>query len=117
MHMFGMAFNWLWFLLAAALILIAIPAGLALFRRVRSDSVSSGAGATQLAGDETDAQIFRLAQDHGGRLTVSDVVVSTGMTAARAEEALQRLTDGVRVRMEVKDSGRVVYEFVELIDE
>lgn len=114
MHMFGMGFSWLWILVPAALILLGIPVVRALVRRDSRRGLNDG-GHDELPSGDTEARIFRLARRHGGRLTVSDVVVETGMPAARAEETLQRLTDGVRVRMEVRDTGIVVYEFAELI--
>ena len=62
--------------------------------------------------DET--RIYRLAMRQGGRLTVSDVVVQLGITAHEAENMLNGITDGTRVRMEVSNDGVVTYEFVEL---
>lgn len=114
MHMFGMGVSWLWILVPAALILVGIPIVRTLARRDSRRGLNDG-GHDELPSGDTEAQVFRLAGRLGGRLTVSDVVVETGMPAARAEETLQRLTDGVRVRMEVSDTGIVVYEFAELM--
>ncbi|MEE8441918.1 MAG: hypothetical protein V3S41_09365 [Spirochaetia bacterium] len=63
-----------------------------------------------------EVRIYRLAGRLGGVLTVSDVVVEIGCSVAAAEALLQHITDGVRVRMEVLDDGRVRYEFPELFD-
>ena len=63
-----------------------------------------------------DSRVFRLAYQNGGRVTVSQVVMETGMSLEQAEAYLDQLCDGVRVRMEVSDSGRVTYEFPELTD-
>jgi hypothetical protein len=62
-----------------------------------------------------DARIFQLAQAKGGRLTVSDLVIATGLSVAEAEKRLQDLSDGNRVRMEVDDRGRIRFEFTELL--
>ncbi|HUX51804.1 MAG TPA: hypothetical protein VMW73_13490 [Spirochaetia bacterium] len=62
-----------------------------------------------------EAAIYRLAQDHGGRLTVSELVVGFGISGAQAEATMQTLTDGARVRMEVSDTGVVWYEFTEIL--
>jgi len=59
--------------------------------------------------------IMQLAQDSGGVLTVSDVVLATGFSMKRSEETLNEMIDGFRIKMEVTDSGIVHYEFSELI--
>ena len=63
-----------------------------------------------------DSRVFRLAYRHGGRVTVSQVVMETGMSLEQTEAYLDQLCDGVRVRMEVSDGGLVTYEFPELTD-
>lgn len=37
------------------------------------------------------------------------------MSIREAEEAINRMVDGLLVRMEVEDSGMVIYEFPEII--
>ncbi len=59
--------------------------------------------------------IFRAARAHGGRLTVSELVVETGFSAKTAEDTLRELADGVRVRMEIDAEGVEWYEFPELL--
>ncbi len=63
-----------------------------------------------------DSRVFRLAYRNGGRITVSQVVMETGMSLEQTETYLDQLCDGVRVRMEVSDGGLVTYEFPELTD-
>ncbi len=63
----------------------------------------------------TESAVYRLAQNNGGRLTVSDLVIDSGLPPSKAEKLLQSLTDGQRVRMEVTNTGTIVYEFPELI--
>lgn len=62
-----------------------------------------------------EARIFRAAYKQRGRLTVSDVVIETGLGIKEAEELINGMVDGLRVRMEVDDRGLVVYEFPEII--
>lgn len=62
------------------------------------------------------AEVYRLAQRHGGKLTVSNVVVELGVDPTVAEQALQACSDEIRVRMDVQDDGRVIYHFLELED-
>jgi hypothetical protein len=62
-------------------------------------------------------QIFELAKQNKGRLTVTDVVLGTGLSLRQAEEALNSMVDGYRIRMNVHDSGMIIYEFAELIQQ
>ncbi len=60
-------------------------------------------------------RIYKLAYKLEGRITVSDIVVETGLDAKEAEETIQAMVDNQRVRMEVQEDGVVVYEFPELL--
>ena len=62
-----------------------------------------------------DAMLFKLAYRLKGRLTVSDIVVETGMGVAESERLIQSLVDSNHVRMEVDEQGIVTYEFPEII--
>lgn len=62
------------------------------------------------------SEIMRLALDKGGELTVTDVVMATGLSIEKAEEALNNMVDGLRIMMEVRDSGIIVYEFPEIME-
>lgn len=62
-----------------------------------------------------EARVFKLAYRLQGRITVSDVVVDTGLSVDEAERILERMVDNQRVRMEVNSSGLMIYEFPELI--
>lgn len=62
-----------------------------------------------------ETAIFKLADEMKGRVTVSDVVIATDLGLKDAERIIDALVDGVHVSMEVTDSGRVVYEFPEII--
>jgi len=61
------------------------------------------------------SRVFRLAFRLKGKVTVSDVVLETGMELIESEEFLDHLIDGLRVRMEVSNGGLVTYEFPEII--
>ena len=60
-------------------------------------------------------KIFRLADRLKGRITISDVVIHTGLGSRESEEMLNSWIDGIRIRMEVQDNGIVVYEFPVII--
>ena len=64
-----------------------------------------------------DGAVFSLAKRFGGRITLSDVVVETGMALAEADRYMNTLVDHAHVSVEVDDNGRLTYEFPELLDE
>jgi hypothetical protein len=59
-------------------------------------------------------RIYRFAAQHDGAVTVSELVVETGIEAQRIEQHLDGMVDERRVRMEVEDDGTTVYYFPEL---
>ena len=59
-------------------------------------------------------QVLLLATEKSGTLTVTEVAASLNMSLSAAEEVLDRMDDGLRVRSDVTDEGIVVYEFPEL---
>ena len=63
----------------------------------------------------SEARIFKLAYRLKGRLTVSDIVVETGLGVQEAEALIESMVDNSHVRMEVDDRGLVTYEFPEII--
>jgi len=68
-------------------------------------------------GRDLESVVFSLAYRRKGRITVSDVIVETGLGMRDAEEFINGMVDGIRVRMEVdEDRGFVVYEFPEIIE-
>ena len=74
------------------------------------------AAAALTRGRNTDeARIFKLAYRLKGRLTLSDIVVDTGLSVHEAESLVEGLVDNVHVRMEVDDRGMVFYEFPEIM--
>lgn len=84
MHSVGMAWGWIF----PTLVVLAGGAG----RIERSGSPGN-----------LHAGLYSLAKKYHGRLTVSTVVVETGLSPAEAERVLESMTDNVRVRMEVTE--------------
>ncbi len=70
---------------------------------------------TQRAPHTDEAAIFKLAYRLKGRLTVSDIVVETGLGVHESERLVESLVDNSRVRMEIDDRGVVTYEFPEIM--
>ena len=113
MHGFGLSFMFLGFLG----ILAVIGVGSVLFRRLNR----RGTGLhreplrdPRSVENSNEADIYRLARKLGGRLTVSDVVIHLGYRPRDAEQMLEKMTDSIRVRMEVTENGMIVYDFVEV---
>lgn len=65
---------------------------------------------------DRQAQLFKLAYRLGGRLTVSDIVIETGMGLTESQAFIDSMVDNSHVRMEVDANGLVIYEFPEIID-
>ena len=59
-------------------------------------------------------QVLLLATEKSGTLTVTEVAASLNVSLSAAEEVLDRMDDGLRVRSDVTDEGIIVYEFPEL---
>ena len=60
-------------------------------------------------------RVLLLATEKGGTLTVTGVAASLNLSLSAAEEVLDRMDDGLRVRSEVTNEGIIVYEFPELL--
>ncbi len=60
-------------------------------------------------------RIVRLAQQRGGRLTVTEAAADTGLTVEEVGDILKRMADGGFVEIEITDSGMIVYRFPEVL--
>ena len=90
---------------------VAGGAGLLLHRHVETEREARRAALIS----SLQLPVLKLAADHGGRLTVTEVATRLGWTLPRAEKVLESLEDGYRVCSEVTDEGLIVYEFRELL--
>jgi len=63
----------------------------------------------------TQRRVLLLATEKGGILTVTDVAASLNMSLDRAEELMNTMDDGFRVRSDVTEQGIIVYEFPEVL--
>jgi hypothetical protein len=64
---------------------------------------------------QIQVSVFRLAARNKGRLTLSDVVVETGLDLEKAEKLMDRMVDGAHVQIDVNDKGMIFYVFPEII--
>ena len=117
MMMYGFELSPVFIWLIGAVIVFALGAVFVRWRHGRhSQRRELSANRPSDDGKTSEADIYRLAHKFSGYLTVSDVVIHLGFTPREAEHLLENMTDGLRVRMEVKDNGLIVYEFAEVID-
>ncbi len=112
------------FLIPMFLIFIAVRVGMRIFHDFFHDQtgrrrVGEPGGPGSLfelpRGRSYEARLFRLAYKLKGRITVSDIVLDTGLGVKEAEELVNGMVDGMRVRMEVDQKGMIVYEFPEIL--
>ena len=60
-------------------------------------------------------RVVRLAQQRGGRLTVTEAAAEVGFAIEEVEEILNHMADGGFVEVEITDSGMMVYRFPEVL--
>ena len=71
---------------------------------------------TVLSDTVNQADLFRLAKEMHGTLTVSDVVIATGATLQESEKYMESMVDGTHIVMDVESNGGIVYRFPEIVD-
>lgn len=102
--MFGMLLPLLFLVLAGSLIA----------RRLRHSLREDGTSTLPGERRPFDSLVVRAAKERGGTLTLSDVVLETGLEFDQAEERMEGLVRSGRVRMDVDDDGRMTYVFPDL---
>lgn len=75
---------------------------------------TGGSIVQRIPGAPREAEVYRLAKQHNGVLTVSEVVARLGLDLQEAERLLDNLVAGQRVLMDVDQRGLVTYTFREL---
>ena len=123
MHMMGFTFRGIG-MFGGFVLIFVIPAviffGAKLVRRLtalNSRRLSQNESRTPKVGVQSlQSEIMVLALNNSGVLTATDVVIATGLSIKQAEETLNSMVDGYRIKMEVRDSGIIAYEFTELMN-
>ena len=102
--------------LAALAITVGLPAaGAVLLARGHYAEKSRLSGRkAELRRNTVDAEILRLAGEHGGRLTAVEVATALSMTPEAAAEALKELGIRGQAEVEVTDAGVLVYSFYDV---
>lgn len=102
--------------LAALAITVALPAaGAALLARGHFAEKSRISGRkAELRRNTMDAEILRLAGQHGGRLTAVEVATALAVPPEAAAEALAGLGIRGQADVEVTDDGVLVYSFYDV---
>ncbi|MXW17077.1 MAG: hypothetical protein F4123_03875 [Gemmatimonadetes bacterium] len=68
----------------------------------------------ELRRDTLEAEILKMAERHGGRLTTVEVAAELAVPATTAEELLNELMRRELAEIEITDSGLLVYAFHDL---
>ncbi len=113
---FGMLFGIIMMLAIPAAIFLVLKLKRGLINPKKKNSEKFVSKASNTDPESFHGKIMNLAIDNKGVLTVTDVVMATGLSLKQAEEVLNNMVDEYRVKMEVKDSGIIVYEFIEIIN-
>lgn len=71
--------------------------------------------ARQARARRDESRVLQLARQRGGRLTVTEAAVETGLTAAESEVILRGLAEGGFVEIEVSEAGIMTYRFPEFV--
>jgi hypothetical protein len=102
--------------LAALALTVGLPAaGAVLLARGHYAEKSRLSGRkAELRRNTIDAEILRLAGEHGGRLTSVEVATALSMTPEAAAEALKELGIRGQADVEVTDAGVLVYSFYDV---
>jgi hypothetical protein len=61
-----------------------------------------------------ETEIFRLAQQKGGRLSIPDIVAGTSLSTIEVDQIMRTMAENGYVSMEVTNSGIIIYEFYEI---
>ena len=61
-----------------------------------------------------ETEIFHLAQQKGGRLSIPDIVAGTSLSTIEAEQIMRTMAEKGYVSIQVTDSGIIIYEFYEI---
>lgn len=99
--------------IAALLVAVGIPggAGLALIASHFRARRLLTADRAELRLQTWETELTRLAAEKGGKLTVVEAVVATGLRAPQVEQALRSLTEQGIADIDVTESGMLVYRF------
>jgi hypothetical protein len=102
--------------LAALALTVALPAaGAVLLARGHFAEKSRLTGRkAELRRSTVDAEILRLAGEHGGQLTAVEVATALSMTPESAAEALKELGIRGQAEVEVTEDGVLVYGFYDV---
>jgi hypothetical protein len=99
--------------IAALLLTVALPGGigLALIRSHLGRGRRLAGSRDELRRRTVDAELLRLAERHGGRLTVVEVVRDLALPPEEAKAALDAMHARELAELEITDSGVIVYAF------
>ena len=99
--------------IAALVITVALPAagGLALLRGIATFGGRRSTRVAELRQKTIEAEILRLAMQHGGKLTAMEVATALAMPQESAKATLDGLAEREIADLEITDAGVIVYAF------
>lgn len=101
---------------AALALTVGLPAagaGLLVRSHLRERDRLTGRKA-ELRQQTLEAEILRMAREHGGRLTAVEVATELAMTPEAAKQALDALSAREQADIQITDSGVLVYSFYDV---
>lgn len=99
--------------IAALVITVALPAagGIALLRGFATFGGRRSARVAELRQKTIEAEILRLAIQHGGKLTAMEVATALALPQESAKATLDALAEREIADLEITDAGVIVYAF------
>ena len=96
--------------LLALLITVGLPAGFG-YTLLRSPGGRRSRRVEELRQQTIEAEVLRLAMQHGGRLTVVEVASALALPSESAKAVLDSLAEREVADLEITDKGVIVYAF------
>jgi hypothetical protein len=101
--------------LPIALLLVSVGFLDTFRRRVHRGALLGKRTADSTERNNLDSSIFRLAKRSGGKVSLSEIVIETGLELEAAEKYMDSMIDNSHVSMDVDKGGRLRYVFPELV--
>ena len=96
----------------ALLLTVGLPAGAGV-AMLRGIGGARSARAERLREQTIEAEILRLAMQHGGKLTALEVATALALSPETAKARLDSLAEREQADLEITDAGVIVYAFHE----
>ncbi len=101
---------------ARFLLFIALPlgAGGILLKKHYDEKEGTKKQSQKMLRNAHEKEVLKFVRSRGGKVTIADLVAETSVNAEEAEQILNDLIVKQLVDMKMDESGRIVYEWIEL---